>query len=463
VGFGVGHAAQLRRLAREDRSAEERAEAGIAAASASTLLAARRDAAGRRAALRALATETLAVLERRKHDALGRVLIVTRDGTVVADAVASPAARGRVPPGGDWWPSRPEIRAALRGDWMQARRASRELGSTIEVTAGPVPARGRGPLALRVSVGDPGSRDAAASQRALRSTAEVGAAVLVFGLLAAAMLARQLTRPLRALESAARAIADGDLSRIAPVAGAREHRVLAGAFNRMTERLVSLIHRQQMFVADASHQLRTPLAAHRLRLELLARRLDDREAADRELQLALGEADRLRDVLDRVLARTAAAGDSRELGSVELLDACRAAIDRWQMVGADRGIAVRLDPASVASRAGGDAEDLQLMLDVLLENALDYAPSRSVVTIAVGPRTIEIADEGPGLAPDELERVFERSYRGTAGRATAGGAGLGLAIAREVAERWGASLTLQNRESGSGALARIVLRPEQGA
>jgi signal transduction histidine kinase len=386
---------------------------------------------------------------------------VTPGGRVLADALASPAARGRVPPGGDRWESRPEIRAALAGEWTHARRSSRELGRTIEFTAGPVLRPGHAPLALRVSGADAGSRDAAATRRALRTSAEVGAAVLVFGLLGAALLARQLTRPLHALEGAAREIAGGNLSRIAPVAGAREHRVLAGAFNRMTEQLVSMIRRQEAFAADASHQLRTPLAAHRLRLELLARRLQDRGAAERELRLALDEADRLRDVLDRMLERSVATAALADLGGVDLLDAARAAVERWQMVAADRGIALRLDRQSGPGRGACDAQDLQLILDVLIENALKYAPQHTTVTVSASARAIEVADEGPGLARDEVDRVFERFHRGSASRGT-GGAGLGLAIARDVAERWGARMTIENRTAGTGAVARVVLRPDTG-
>jgi hypothetical protein len=156
------------------------------------------------ALLRNLATATLEESERRDRDPIARVLIVSPGYRVLADAVAGPAARGHVPHGGDQWQSRPEIRAALRGEWVHSRRFSSELGRTIELTAGPVPRGDRPPLALRLSAADASSRGAAAARRTLRNTAEVGAGVIAFGLLAAALLARQLTRPLRALEEVAR-------------------------------------------------------------------------------------------------------------------------------------------------------------------------------------------------------------------------------------------------------------------
>lgn len=147
-------------------------------------------------------------------------------------------------------------------------------------------------------------------------------------------------------------------------------------------------------------------------------------------------------------------------GLVDLGQVAADAVDRWR-AGAEReDIALRLltegEPGSVrCARA-----DVDRAIDVLVENALAYSPPGTTVTVVVRRGSLEVLDEGPGLGPDESEAVFERFYRGRAGRDGAPGTGLGLAIARELAGRWGGSAQLTNREQG-GARAKVSLPPAE--
>jgi signal transduction histidine kinase len=106
------------------------------------------------------------------------------------------------------------------------------------------------------------------------------------------------------------------------------------------------------------------------------------------------------------------------------------------------------------------AADVDRILDVLVENAIDYGPEGQRITLAVFAGRVQVADEGPGLAAGEEESVFNRFHRGTAGRASRRGTGLGLAIARELAGRWDGTVTLEN--GPTGAVATVVL-PQVGA
>ena len=206
----------------------------------------------------------------------------------------------------------------------------------------------------------------------------------------------------------------------------------------MTDRIDRLLSAQRDFVADASHQLRTPLTGLRLRLEE-AKALSAGPEATAELDAAIGEVDRLSHTVNELLLLSRAgerplAGASVDLGDLAI-DALRA-LAAGGLRARDHARANRPEgaPGTVwASRA-----DLERALDALLENALRYSPAGSAVTIVAAPGRIEVRDRGPGVAPEERELVFERFRRGARrpGRARRA-SGLGLPIARELAREWG--------------------------
>ena len=375
----------------------------------------------------------------------GRVVIVNRRGRVLSDS-AGAAARGAD------YSTRPEIERALGGDSDQRERYSNTLGEDILATAVPVVHRGQPVGAVRVT------QSVAAVDRAVRrSTAglvAVAGLVLAVGLLGGAFIAGQIAGPLRRLESAAQNVTAGDLDARAQVEGSSEQRSLSVAFNEMTARLARLLRSQQRFVADASHQLRTPLTGLRLRLEE-AEAATSREAAAAEIAEAVRELDRLSQTIDELLVLSRAGERDAPAEPVDLFDAAEAAVARWTPAAVNEGIALSASDDAGATVLCSRA-DLDRVLDVLIENALAYSARGTAVEVAVRCARLEVLDRGAGLAPGEEGAVFERFRRGSAGRRGPAGTGLGLPIARELVEPWRGTVTLHSR-SGGGTVARVEL------
>jgi signal transduction histidine kinase len=409
-------------------------QADVVAATAGDLV-----VSGDRAALRSLVRSAAGA-------ARGRVIVVDGGGRLLADS-----AGGR---DGVSYAARPEIAAALDGERFQQRRFSTTLDTELLATAAPMVRDGRTAGAVRIT------QPVAAVQRAVRRSAlgvvAVAATVLTMGILAGVLVAGGIVRPLLRLEATAREIAAGDLERRAPVEGSAEQRSLARSFNAMTDRLADLVAARERFVADASHQLRTPLTGLRLRLEE-ARHAPHRDAAAGELDAGMAEVDRLATIVEDLLvlgaARPAASGD----GPTDLALAVRRAAERWAPQAAVAGVRLDVDAPRPAAARGLADDDADRLLDVLVENALRYAPG-APVALSARPALLEVRDHGPGLAPGEEDAVLERFHRGSAGRAGADGSGLGLSIAADLAAAAGGTLTLANAPGG-GAVARVRLAP----
>jgi two-component system, OmpR family, sensor kinase len=367
----------------------------------------------------------------------GRVIVVDARGRLRADSAGTPA--------GASYAERPEVSAALAGRREQISRRSETLDAEILATAVPVRRDGRTVGAVRVTQSVDAVDDAV--RTSILDVAALTAVVLALGMIAGALIAQQIARPIRRLDETALRVADGDLDATAPVEGSKEQRSLARSFNEMTQRLQRLLRVQQDFVADASHQLRTPLTGVRLRLEGLGERFGGDRAVKTEVDAAMREIDRLSAIVDELLILSRAG--ERELPGepVDLRRAARRAAERWRATAAERGIAIAVEDDREASAWCAPA-DLDRSVDVLLENAILYSPAGSLVTVAAAPERIEVRDEGPGLAPGEEEVVFERFSRGDAGQRGPSGTGLGLPIARELTRQWGGDVTLSNREGG---------------
>lgn len=413
--------------------AQARSQADVVAATASELLGPQRQ-------------QRLQRLVRVSADSVrGRVIAVNRRGILVADSA------GPAPPID--YSSRPEIRAALNGRGVQITRDSRTLGEEILATSAPVLEHGRPAGAIRVT------QSVAAVSRAVHSSilglAILAGVVMLLGIAAGAIVAQRIARPIRRLEGVARTFAGGDLEAAATVEGSKEQRSLARSFNEMTERVRRLLRVQKDFVADASHQLRTPLTGLRLRLEGLAERFRGDRATRQELEAGLQEIDRLSQIVDELLVLSRAGEHELPGELVELDEAVADAAERWAPAAAEQ--AIRIDVAADGCGEAWIAEpDLARAIDALLENALRYSPSGSTVALASHAGRIEIDDEGPGLAAGEEEAVFERFSRGSAGRRGPAGTGLGLPIARELTRQWGGEVSLANRPEG-GLRATIAV------
>jgi two-component system, OmpR family, sensor kinase len=381
----------------------------------------------------------------------GRVIVLDRRGRVVVDS-AGPGLRGVS------YADRPEVETALgpTGRTAQGERHSESLGDDLLFTAVPVLAAGRPAGAVRVT------QSVTAVNAEVRSDAigliGVGVAALMLGLGVAWVLAGFLARPPRSLAEAARRVAAGDLEARAPESGPREQREVAHAFNDMTARLASALRAQRDFVANASHQLRTPLTGLRLRLEAAADGTRDR-AIVADLRAAEDEVVRLSRLIDNLLQLAREGQEGADARPVAMAAAIRAAAGRWEAEASARrqrlSVVDRGDERALAS-----PEDLEIVLDNLLENAIKYSPPGSTVTIEsdrpeAGRVLLAVSDEGPGLGPGEERAALERFRRGSAAARTPG-TGLGLAIVEVLVRRWRGSIELGNRPRG-GLRAEVRL------
>jgi signal transduction histidine kinase len=266
-------------------------------------------------------------------------------------------------------------------------------------------------------------------------------------------LAATLVRRLRRLHQAALRLAQGGPPVEVPEDRARDEvGDLTRTFGTMQRRLKHQEEARRAFVATASHELRTPLASLHGMLELLEEDLredePDIEDARVLLERARAQAHRLNrlaaDLLD--LSRLDAEVELRT-EPVELGELSRAVLAEFELGSAERGITSRLDDERGPVWALGDPGSVAQILRILIDNALRASPEGAEIKVTVdigdGPVTVSVTDGGPGVAPEERELIFERFQRG---RATGGeaGFGLGLAIGRELAERMGGELTLED-------------------
>jgi len=282
----------------------------------------------------------------------------------------------------------------------------------------------------------------------LLASAAMAAAVAI-----AIYFARWVSRPLFRLDAAARQIADGELSvRAGTRSGPPEVRRMAATFNMMAGRLETLVHGHRAMLADASHQLRTPLTALRLRLDLLA--ADSAPPAADELAGAQEEISRLSRLVDGLLATARAESATERVVPVNLIPAVAERVAAWQPVADAHGVKL----VTEFGRGGGDCPQVSLssghleqILDNLLDNAIDALGGPGArggcVTVTVassdaGPM-LTVADDGPGMTPQERSRAFLRFTTGSQS-----GTGLGLAIVHRLVTANGGTVRLADTPGG---------------
>jgi two-component system, OmpR family, sensor kinase len=371
------------------------------------------------------------------RDLGARVIVVNRGGRLRADSTV-PATRPLS------YASRPEIRTALAGRRAQGERHSDTLGEDLLYTAVPVTNNSVVVGAVRVTQ----SLEAvhARVRRGVLALVAIGGFALLVGLALAWVLANSLSKPLRSLAKTARRVEAGDLDARAEDVGPSEQREVAAAFNDMTDRLGTVLAAQREFVANASHQLRTPLTGLRLRLE--SARTKSGADAEPELEAAEREVERLARLLTSLLTLAREGDKPGPSRPVSLTRAAERAHERWAVAAERDGRLLELVGDGDATIAASE-EDLAILLDNLIENAIRYSPAR--VAVDWGQEGAEawlaVLDEGPGLAAGEETRLFERFARGSAGSERAG-TGLGLAIVDTLARRWRGRAALTNRPEG---------------
>ena len=264
--------------------------------------------------------------------------------------------------------------------------------------------------------------------------AGLAAAAVTVTWLVARRQARRLTRPLEDLEDSARRLGDGDFSVRTRRDGIEEIDAVGAALDATAMRLDDLLARERAFSADASHQLRTPLAGMRLRLEAALERTD----ADprRAIAASLVDADRLEAIIDELLG-LARAGQSASDGPVHLDTLLGELSPEWgaRLALHGRDLEVRIDPGAPEARASSAA--VRQVLGVLVDNATTHG--RGTVTVAVreaaGAVAVDVADQGPGVQDPEGVLFSRQADRRD-------GHGIGLALARRLVEAEQGRLTL---------------------
>jgi len=270
----------------------------------------------------------------------------------------------------------------------------------------------------------------------------------------AALLTLALRRGLAPLSQAASEVTALSVEALHPIAAEAhpaELRPLVRAINDLMARLGGALAHQRDLVADAAHELRTPIAALRLQLQLLERAPDpaQRDAAQAELGAGIARAQHLIEQLLQ-LSRLGPEAPSLQREPVSLAALARAAVGQFSATAELR----RVDLGAVvrdAPEVAGDPQQLAILLNNLVDNALRHTPGGGKVDVTVyadGERAcLAVADSGPGIPAPERERVFDRFYRSSA-TANGSGSGLGLAIVKAVAERHGAAVSLGDAPGG---------------
>ena len=276
-----------------------------------------------------------------------------------------------------------------------------------------------------------------------------GAAGMIIAGLAGWAVARNGLRPVRRLTTAVEDIARTQRLDPIPVEGSDEVARLAQSFNEMLHALSASQHRQRQLVADAGHELRTPLTSLRTNLDLLVQ-ADASSGLSRQSRAEL-----LDDVRAQIGEMTTLVGDLVELARdepvsptvepVELTAVLEQAVARVRRR-ADVEFVVKTSPWWVT----GDADALERAITNLLDNAAKWSPDGGVVTVSLEHGTLMVADQGPGIAAEDLPHVFERFYRSAESRGMPG-SGLGLSIVRSIAERHGGTVRAGNTDDGGAA------------
>ena len=275
-------------------------------------------------------------------------------------------------------------------------------------------------------------------------------------------ISRQALSPVDAMTSEAAAIGIGNLSRrlVVPRTGDELER-LASTWNHMLDRLESAVKQLTQFTADASHELRTPVALIRTTAELALRRPRTADDYREALHQVVEESERTSRLVDDLLT-LARADAGRALLSTEPLDLTllvRDVCEQGMILGAARHVEVHTETPLKPVTVQGNPPALRRLLFILLDNAIKYTPEGGKVTVSLrndASPVLSVADTGIGIPPEALPHVFERFFRADPSRnRDLGGAGLGLAIARWIAERHNATIAAESTP-GAGSIFRVT-------
>jgi two-component system OmpR family sensor kinase len=400
-----------------------------------------------------------------------RLLLATAGGEILLDS-GGPQARWNILELASYQPTA----AGIRGSWRD-----NEGQSWLFVGRHLLPDQGttlRGRLWLLFATAEP-DRRGWFRQNLVRPLLWAGGIGLLLAAVLAWWISRSVARPLQRVAGAAHAIAQGDYDQTVPVSGPSEVRHVAQDFNRMAQQVRSARDAQRDFVANVSHELKTPLTS----IQGYAQAIVDGTAGDPEtIQRSAGvihdEADRMARMVSELLdlARIESGQVVMERAAVDLGGLLKNVVERFQLRAQEQGVTLSARIADLPP-VTGDGDRLVQVFTNLLDNALKHTPAGGKVTVTAQqltpsgmrkrggawPRGVEVAvsDSGQGIPPQDLSRVFERFYQVDKSRRHTGSVGLGLAISREIVQAHGGSIKAESIV-GLGTRFTVVLPVRPG-
>lgn len=286
------------------------------------------------------------------------------------------------------------------------------------------------------------------------ATTGLGIAIVIGRAVAAAAV-----KPVQRLSFAAEAIAStGDLSHSIPVAGGDELGALATNFNAMLRALDTSLAQQRQLVADAAHELSTPLASVRTNVEVL-RRVDELEPWERHQLIddVVAQTAELTRLVSDLVELARGDGDEHETAEIDLGQIAEEVVAAAQRSYPNIVFRLRTRP----SRVVGSSRRVARAVANLVDNAAKWSPPGGTVTIDAGDATVTVQDAGPGIAAEDLPHIFDRFYRSAASRSLPG-SGLGLAIVKQVADAHGGRVEASAGPDGVGTRLALHLRRAAG-
>ncbi len=298
-----------------------------------------------------------------------------------------------------------------------------------------------------------------------RQVLVAGALALAVSLLGGYLIARALSRRVRRLEEAAHEVAEGNLTKPLPIDSDDELGELTRTFNEMQEQLARVERARREFIANASHELRTPIFSLSGFAELLQDEELDRSTREEFLKSMREQIERLQklavDLLD--LSRLDAGSLRLHPREVDIAELGQVVVGEFEPAVRRGGTTIDVQLPGGGVEAFCDPERVTQIMRILLDNALRHTPEGTRVTVSAGRENgateFTVADTGDGLAEHAPEQVFERFYTADAAR----GSGLGLAIARELAERMHGRIRLRSRPGDTAFTLELPAGPSDGS
>jgi len=320
-----------------------------------------------------------------------------------------------------------------------------------------------------------------------RPLALAGVLSLIVAIIAAILLSRSITRPLLAMTLAAEEIARGKYEHEIPSTGQDEVARLAQSFNHMVREVERSRRVQRDFLANVSHDLKTPLTSIQgFSQAILDGAVHDEEGYRRAAQIILEESTRMGDLVQNLLdlARLEAGGEVQRTETVAIDELIRRCVDRFAPLASAAHLDLRINVSGALPPVSGDGARLEQTVSNLLDNAIKFTPPGGHIEVAarafevcgrrVDPAAIlralpaieglsdgwwvviEVADDGAGISPEDLPSIFERFYRADKSRAGTKGAGLGLSIAKGIVEAHGGRIHVCS-QTGKGTRLVVYL------